>query len=80
MPTASLVTEVADAPRTRTIKFRNPRKLGAASESWLRHDVRNLECTAATWRYLVGVEAGLGEPFGGEVPFDSICAGSLADL
>lgn len=37
-----------------TIKFLKPRKLGAASESWLKHDVRVFECTAATWRYLTG--------------------------
>jgi hypothetical protein len=37
--------------RTRTIKFLNPRKLGAASLSWLRHDVRGFECTAATCLY-----------------------------
>ncbi|KAF7546189.1 hypothetical protein G7046_g9369 [Stylonectria norvegica] len=38
-------------PSTMTIKFLNPKKLGAASESWLRHDGRTLEWTAATWRY-----------------------------
>lgn len=37
--------------KTRTIKFLKPRKLGAASLSWLRHDVRGLECTAATCLY-----------------------------
>lgn len=41
--------------KTRTIKFLNPRKLGAASLSWLRHDVRGLECTAATCLYFFWV-------------------------
>lgn len=27
-------------------------KLGAASESWLRHEGRLVECTADTWRYV----------------------------
>lgn len=34
-----------------TMRLRNPRKLGAAGESWLKHDGLVLECTAATWRY-----------------------------
>ncbi|KAK1242205.1 hypothetical protein MKX07_000191 [Trichoderma sp. CBMAI-0711] len=34
-----------------TMRLRNPRKLGAAGESWLRHDGLVWECTAATWRY-----------------------------
>lgn len=33
------------------MRLRNPRKLGAALESWLRHDGLVWECTAATWRY-----------------------------
>lgn len=36
------------------MRFRKPRKLGECSESWLRHDVRNFACTAATCRYLEG--------------------------
>ena len=34
-----------------TIRFLKPRKLGAASESWLRQDVLGLECTAAMCLY-----------------------------
>lgn len=41
------------SPRTRTMRFRKPRKLGDTSESWLRHEVLALECTAATCRYLL---------------------------
>lgn len=33
------------------MRLRNPRKLGAAGESWLKHDGLVWECTAATWRY-----------------------------
>lgn len=33
------------------MRFRKPRKLGAVSESWLRHDGLVLECTAATCLY-----------------------------
>lgn len=44
-------------PRTMTMRFRKPIKLGVASESWLKHDGRTLECTAATWRYFFCVEA-----------------------
>lgn len=40
-----------------TMRFRKPIKLGVASESWLKHDGRLLECTAATWRYFFCVEA-----------------------
>lgn len=36
-----------------TIKFLKPRKLGAASESWLRQEVRSAECTAATCLYFL---------------------------
>jgi hypothetical protein len=42
---------------TRTIRFRNPRKLGANSESWLRQEVRALEWTAAICRYLEGTSS-----------------------
>lgn len=38
-------------PSTMTMRLRNPRKLGAAVESWLKHDGLVCECTAATWRY-----------------------------
>lgn len=38
--------------KTMTIRFLNPKKLGAAVESWLRHDVFGLEWTAATCLYL----------------------------
>lgn len=40
-----------DLPRTITMRFRKPRKLGAAWASWLRVDGLVLEWTAATWRY-----------------------------
>lgn len=33
------------------MRLRNPRKLGAVGESWLKHDGLVWECTAATWRY-----------------------------
>lgn len=39
------------------MRFRKPRKLGAASESWLRHDGLVLEWTATTWRYFFCGEA-----------------------
>lgn len=35
------------------MRFLKPRKLGDTSESWLRHEVLALECTAATCRYLL---------------------------
>jgi hypothetical protein len=38
---------------TRTIRFRNPTKLGLFSASWLRHELRSSECVAKTCRYLV---------------------------
>jgi hypothetical protein len=34
---------LADILKTMTIKFLKPRKLGAASESWLRHDALGVE-------------------------------------
>jgi hypothetical protein len=37
---------------TRIIRFLKPTKLGADSEPWLRHDVRDDACVAKTWRYL----------------------------
>jgi len=40
-----------------TMRFLNPIKLGAASESWLRHEGRVCEWTAATWRYFCCGEA-----------------------
>lgn len=43
----------ADSPSTITIRFRNPRKLGVVAASWLRHDGRDSEWTAATWRYFL---------------------------
>ncbi len=45
-------------PRTMTIRFRNPRKLGDCCESWLRHDVRSRAWTAAICLY-----RGLGSYF-----------------
>ena len=36
------------------MRFRKPRKLGLFSESELRHEVRDRECTAATCLYLTG--------------------------
>ena len=33
------------------MRFLNPKKLGAASESWLRHEVLGFECTAAMCLY-----------------------------
>jgi hypothetical protein len=44
---------VADILRTMTIKFLKPRKLGAASESWLRHEAFGAECTAAMCLYFL---------------------------
>lgn len=43
-----------------TMRFRNPIKLGVASESWLKHEGRLLEWTAATWRYFFWATAALG--------------------
>lgn len=40
--------------KTMIIRFRNPRKLGACSASWLKHEGRSFEWTAATCRYLEG--------------------------
>lgn len=34
------------------MRFRKPKKLGLAAESWLRHDVRTSACTATIWWYL----------------------------
>jgi len=53
-PSCTDVTQAAGfhVLKTITIRFLNPRKLGAASESWLRHDVLGLECTAAMCLYL----------------------------
>jgi hypothetical protein len=42
---------LADILKTMTIKFLKPRKLGAASESWLRHDALGAEWTAAMCLY-----------------------------
>lgn len=36
------------------MRFRKPRKLGLLSESELRHEVRDRECTAATCLYFTG--------------------------
>ena len=47
----STLDALAGVPRTITIKFLKPKKLGAISESWLRHDVLGFECTAATCLY-----------------------------
>jgi hypothetical protein len=44
---------LADILRTMTIKFLKPRKLGAASESWLRHEAFGAECTAAMCLYFL---------------------------
>jgi len=35
------------------MRFRKPRKLGVVVASWLRHDGRDSEWTAATWRYFL---------------------------
>lgn len=39
--------------RTMTIKFLKPRKLGAAAESWLRHEAFGVEWTAAMCLYFL---------------------------
>lgn len=44
---------LADIPRTITIRFLKPTKLGIASASWLRHDVCATEWTAATCLYFL---------------------------
>lgn len=54
------------SPRTITMRFRKPTKLGAASESWLRHEGLVCECTAATWRYFF---CGVARSFSAVVPF-----------
>ena len=38
---------------TRTMRFRNPTKLGDSCASWLRQEVRCSECVAKKCRYLV---------------------------
>lgn len=40
-----------------TIRFLKPRKLGVSAESWLKHEVRFFECTAATWQSFKGVDS-----------------------
>jgi hypothetical protein len=42
-----------DTINTKIMRFRKPTKLGADSEPWLRHEVRDDACVAKTWRYLV---------------------------
>jgi hypothetical protein len=51
---------LADLLRTITIKFLNPRKLGATSESWLKYDVLGVECTAAICLYFFFVRGRIG--------------------
>ena len=43
-----------------TIRFLKPRKLGAALESWLKHEVLGMECTAAMCRYFFFVRGRTG--------------------
>lgn len=58
------------SPRTRTMRFLKPTKLGVTSESWLRHEVLALECTAATCRYLL--DAGMLD-LAGTMGWDGSC-------
>lgn len=46
---------MADILSTITIRLRNPRKLGADSESWLSNEGRGSACTAATCLYFFRV-------------------------
>ena len=51
--------------RTKTMRFLKPTKLGAVSASWLRHEVRDNECVAKTWRYLASRMRWIGLLAGG---------------
>lgn len=47
----SIIRRRFETTSTRPIKFRKPRKEGALSASWLKHEVRAVECTAKVCLY-----------------------------
>lgn len=61
---------------TRAPRFLKPRKLGLASDSWLRRDVFDFEWTANVCLYFFGpwyaVEAGCGIMFGRSLDVDAL--------
>ena len=51
----SIINRRLEKTSTSPIRFLNPRNEGAASDSWLRHDVRLSLCTAKVCLYFFGV-------------------------